>query len=344
MFRIETAKKEQVKLMIGLVGPSGSGKTLSALKLAHGIAGDWEKVLLVDSENKSSLNYAGARTGDFKIINFDPAFDRLGFNPANWIKVIEIAEKDPSIEVLILDSISHEWIGKGGCLELMDQVTKASRSQNSFTAWKEVTPKHNAFIDKMRNSRLHIIATIRSKQEWVIEKDEKTGKNAPKKVGMKPEQRDGIEYEFSILFDVNMEHYATTSKDRTGLFFDRAFIIDETIGAEISAWSKDGRSAEELEAEEREFRERRRKEEDELAAVRKEEREAAEALALAQKAAAEEHRKAAAMQWLNEQLKQKGVPEEHWQGIAEMMRGRKLSELDKMIDEYAVKVENQGDE
>jgi hypothetical protein len=208
MFKKTTASREKVKLMVGLTGPSGSGKTYSALQLAYGITGDWTKVCLGDTENRSALYYAGEKTGPWQHIDFS-ADMHDGYHPHNWLKLIEYAESDPSTEVLILDSISHEWQGRGGCLELVD------RQKQGFNGWKVVTPLHSRFIDRMRNSRLHIIATMRAVQDYVIEQNDR-GKSAPRKVGLKSNQREGTDYEFGIIFDIEMSHLATASKDRTG--------------------------------------------------------------------------------------------------------------------------------
>ncbi len=229
MFKLESARREKVKLMVGLMGPSGSGKTKSALRLAAGITGDLKKVALIDTENRSSLYYAD---NDFKFIDF-PSTTVGGYHPNNWIKVIEFAEKQPGIELLILDSISHEWEGKGGCLELADRAKGAS-------GWKTVTPLHRRFIDKMRESPLHIIATMRSKTDYAFETNEK-GKTAPKKVGTKATQREGTDYEFGVVLDINIDHYAQSNKDRTGLFAEKGiFQISEDTGKELIAWANSG--------------------------------------------------------------------------------------------------------
>lgn len=229
MFTKTTATREKVKLLVGLTGPSGSGKTYSALQLAKGIAGEWSKIALADTENRSALYYAGL--GPWQHVEFSPNLDG-GYHPHNWIKLIDFIEKDETIDVLILDSISHEWEGRGGCLEIIDKINKG------FSGWKQVTPMHGAFIDRMRHSRLHIIATMRSKTDYVVEQNDK-GKPAPKKVGLKSSQREGIDYEFGLIFDVEMNHYATSAKDRTGIFAERGpFQISETLGAELLNWTK----------------------------------------------------------------------------------------------------------
>lgn len=234
MFKKSVASKEQVKLMLALTGPSGSGKTLSALKLAIGLTnGDWSKITLADTENRSSLYYAGEKTGAWEFIDFASTIPGA-YHPHNWVKLIEYVESDPKTEVLILDSISHEWDALGGALDLNQKFG------GKFSDWAKVNPIHNAFIDKMRQSRLHIIATMRSKQDYVVELNDK-GKSAPRKVGTRSVQREGTDYEFGVMFDIEMNHYANSSKDRTGLFAPRgSFIITPETGQELLAWCKEG--------------------------------------------------------------------------------------------------------
>ena len=231
MFEKTVASREKLKLMIGLTGPSGSGKTYSALQLAYGITGDWSKITVADTENKSALYYANL--GRFGHVDFNGKTIPGGYSPRNWIKLIESEEKDPKTEVLVLDSITHEWEGFGGCLEMVDAAGK-------FNGWKTVTPMHRAFIDAMRNSRLHIIATMRSKQDYVVETNDK-GRSTPKKIGTKANQREGTDYEFGLVFDVEMSHYATASKDRTGLFAGRGpFMVTPDLGKEPLKWADAG--------------------------------------------------------------------------------------------------------
>ena len=201
--------------------------------MAFGVTGSWEKICLADTENRSALYYAGEKTGPWQHIDFNPSM-RDGYHPNNWIKLIEYVEQDSQIECLILDSISHEWEGTGGCLDIINKINKG------FAGWQVVTPLHNAFFDKMRHSRLNIIATMRTKSDYVVEQNEK-GKAAPKKVGLKSNQREGADYEFGIIFNVEINHFAQASKDRTGLFMGRPpFMITDETGKELLAWSKGG--------------------------------------------------------------------------------------------------------
>lgn len=238
MFKASVAEKEKLKIMLGLSGPSGSGKTYSALQLAHGITGSWSRIAFADTENGSALYYAGDRTGPWQHIPFSSTM-KNGYSPENWVKLIDYAES-LDIDALILDSISHEWEGTNGCLELVDSLAGKSAFSNG---WKIVTPLHRAFIDKMRHSRLHIVATMRSKQDYVVETNA-NGKAVPRKVGTKSIQREGSDYEFGLIFDIDMGHFATSSKDRTGLFAGRTpFKIDADTGRELLTWANSGVAA-----------------------------------------------------------------------------------------------------
>lgn len=155
------------------------------------------------------------------------------YSPEKYIEAIGVCEKE-GIEVIIIDSISHLWEGSGGILDLHSQMPG-----NSFTNWSKLTPRHNAFIQSLLQSSCHIISTIRTKQEYVL--SEKNGKQVPEKVGLKGIQRDGIDYEFTIMLDVNIKHFASASKDRTGLFMDQPeFRITPHTGEKILEWCNEG--------------------------------------------------------------------------------------------------------
>lgn len=223
---IKRAERKQAVIKMGLQGVSGSGKTYSALLLAKGLVGDWNKVAVIDTENHSADLYA--HLGDYNVVNISPPF-----SPAKYIEAIYLCET-AGMEVVILDSISHEWDGAGGILDI-----HSAMMGNSFTNWSKVTPLHNSFVNKILQSPAHIIATIRSKQDYVL--SERNGKIVPEKVGLKGVTRDGMDYEFTIVLDLDLRHNATGSKDRTGLFMDKPqFIITEDTGRMIKNWCNAG--------------------------------------------------------------------------------------------------------
>lgn len=220
---------------MGLQGPSGSGKTYSALLLAYGLVKDWDKIVIIDSENHSADLYA--HLGDYSVVQIGPPF-----SPAKYIEAIEICEA-AGMEVIIIDSISHEWEGQGGILDI-----HSSMMGNSFTNWSKVTPMHNSFVNKILQSPAHIIATVRSKVDYVL--SDRNGKMVPEKVGLKGITREGMDYEFTIVLDIDLKHHATASKDRTGLFSDKPqFVITEATGELIKDWCMSGFKVSDIEAE-----------------------------------------------------------------------------------------------
>jgi len=239
MMQLRKAERRQAKLRIGMSGPAGSGKTFSALLVAGGMA-DWDKIALIDTENGSGELYAGTKKhgqeviGQYQYLRLNP-----GYTPERYIEAIKACE-DADMEVIIIDSATHEWDGSGGCLEIVDQLTNASRSKNSYIAWGKVTPRHKKFIDAIIQSPCHIITTTRRKQDYDMGKDEK-GKTIVTKVGLKEIQREGFEYELTVAFDIDITHHAVSSKDRTSLFDGLPeFKIGRDTGEALKSWSNSG--------------------------------------------------------------------------------------------------------
>ena len=226
-FIIKKASKKAKKLRLGLSAASGFGKTYSSLLLAKGLCkGDLSKVCVIDSERDSASLYADL--GEYSTIPINAPY-----TPERYINAIITAER-AGFEVIIIDSITHEWDGEGGCLEIQSDL--GGRYQD----WGKVTPRHNAFVNKILTSPCHIITTVRRKQDY--EMSSNNGKMQVQKVGMKEVTRDGFEYELDINFEVlNINHFVKPSKDRTGLFINEPeFIITEEIGTKILAWCNKG--------------------------------------------------------------------------------------------------------
>lgn len=220
--QLQTAERKRAKIKMGLQGPSGSGKTYSALLLAFGLCGDWTKIAVIDSENNSSNLYD--HLGKYKVVNI-----QAPFTPESYIEAIHLCEK-ASMEVIIIDSVSHEWEGQGGLLEVLNNMVG-----NSYTNWNKLTPRHHSFIQNILQSPLHVISTIRSKQDYVL--SEKNGKMIPEKIGLKAITREGLDYEFTLVFEIDMKHHCTATKDRTSLFVGKPeFIITPEVGQKILAW------------------------------------------------------------------------------------------------------------
>lgn len=200
------AVKHESRLRMSIAGPSGSGKTYTALTLAHALKGD-KGVALIDTERGSASKYADIFP-EFDVIELDT------FSPALFVEIIKEAESAGCYSVLVIDSLSHAWNGTGGLLEIVDSIARRKYQGNTFAAWKDATPLQNQLIDAITRSRLHIIVTMRAKQEYAMEKDERTGKTSPKKVGMAPIQRDGMEYEMDIAADMDIENTMVIQKSR----------------------------------------------------------------------------------------------------------------------------------
>lgn len=230
---VEATRKRR-KLRIQLEGPSGSGKTMSALYLARGILnalGDeatGKKIKLIDTENDSASLYADA-------VQFLTAPLDAPYTPEKYIEYIKAATSSQDCAVLIIDSTTHEWAGPGGCLEIHGRMTG-----NTYTNWGKVLPRHIAFIEAITSAPCHIITTVRSKTAYEIE--EENGKKVPKKVGMAPIQRDGMEYEMDVVLSIEQStNLASVSKNRTPIWQDlKDFLIAPVHGQQIIDWLNSG--------------------------------------------------------------------------------------------------------
>lgn len=234
MITIRKAERKKAKLRLALTGVSGSGKTYSALTLATGLGG---KIALIDTEKGSGDLYANQ-------FIYDIAPLEGNFSPDHYIKYIKAIEAQ-GYDILIIDSLSHAWFAEGGVLEIVDKAAASSSSKNSYIAWRNATPKHNALVDAILNCKMHIIATMRSKAAYDMTPGE-NGKIKPIKIGLAPIQRDGLEYEFTVVLDLSVDgHIAVASKDRTGLFKDNHFLITEETGKQLDLWLNTGVAVEE---------------------------------------------------------------------------------------------------
>lgn len=254
-FIIKKAGRTSIKVKLALTGPSGSGKTLGALLVAYGLCPDWSKIGFLDTENESANYYVGrdfdysTRDGIQRIsiggFNHLPLADshydkqkypQGPYHPRRFVAAMKaLLKKCPQTEVIIVDSGTHEWEGLGGILDIQ------SKLGGQYADWAKVNPLHKEFIDCIRDLPIHVIMTMRSKSDVIVEMNAK-GKFAPKKIGTKSVQREGTDYEFGIVFDINMDHRALASKDRTGIFApaDIPFQLTPAIGTTIAEWAKDG--------------------------------------------------------------------------------------------------------
>jgi hypothetical protein len=249
MLELKVAQRKRAKLKLGMAAPAGGGKTMGALLIAYGIMKEkypklsdaelWAKIAIIDSENGSGELYVGTEVsesrltiGSYNAVTLTPPFE-----PDKYSDAIRLCA-DNAIEVVIIDSTTHLWGGVGGALESQGNIAK--RTGNSWTAWREINPQLNRFVDTMLQTDVHIIATMRSKMDYVQEKDD-TGKTIIRKVGLAPVQRDGMQYEFTAFIDIDSEHQAFGSKDRSGGIIDQKyFVITPQIGRDFEKWLESG--------------------------------------------------------------------------------------------------------
>lgn len=224
----QKASKKSSRLRLSLIGVAGSGKTYTALNIARHLGGS---VALVDTERGSASKYSD-------VFEFD-VLELETFSPQTYIDAIQAAE-EAGYNVLIIDSLSHAWTGKDGALDQVTRATKRSQSGNTFAAWRDVTPMHNAMVDAILNARLHVITTMRAKTEYVQEKNEKTGKISVRKVGLAPVQRDGLEYEFDVVADLDQDNNLIIGKTRcpllAGMVIPRA---GKEVAQKLLTWLSD---------------------------------------------------------------------------------------------------------
>ena len=226
MFR--KAERRKAKLRLAITGPAGSGKTYGALILAQGLGG---RIAMIDTENGSGDLYAN-------LCDYDVETLTAPYSIQKYLAAIHEAEQE-GYDVLIIDSLSHAWAGEGGLLDVHNQLTRSSKSGNSYAAWGQITPMHNRLIETMLESSCHIIGTMRSKTDYLQTQNDR-GRMEIRKVGLAPVQRDGMDYEFTVVFDLGMDHTVTISKDRTGLFDGQVFTITQDTGKTLRRWLDSG--------------------------------------------------------------------------------------------------------
>lgn len=230
----QKAKREQIYPKVALIGPSGSGKSYSALRMATGYVkkmGKGSEIYYIDSEGGRGKYYADEFEYNYMEIQ-EP------YTPEKYINAINDAVDSGNCGVLIIDSITHEWSGKGGILEQHNNMPG-----NSYTNWAKLTPKHNSFVDKILLSPTCVISTVRGKDDYVVE--EKNGKQVPKKVGVGAETRQNFEYEMTVAFNIDQSnHVASATKDNTKLFDNVYNVLTEKEGALIYEWANSGDAVE----------------------------------------------------------------------------------------------------
>lgn len=225
--RFAPASKKDARLRLALCGPAGSGKTFTALRIAAGLGG---RIAVIDTEHGSAAKYAD-------VFTFDSA-ELTDHSPKAYSQAIRDAAAE-RYDVLIIDSLSHAWMGTGGALEMVDRITaKGGTNKNSFAAWRFVTPEHNALVEAILASGCHVIATLRTKTEWVVEQNDR-GKAEPRKVGTAPIQRDGVEYEFDLVAELRLDNALVVTKTRCAALNQAVLTpATEELGVQLRDWLK----------------------------------------------------------------------------------------------------------
>jgi energy-coupling factor transporter ATP-binding protein EcfA2 len=231
----QKASKKKAKLRLGLTGPSGSGKTMTALIFAEVLA-EGKGVAVIDTERGSASLYADQF--DFSVLELD------SYHPDRFVEAIKAAEA-AGFGCLVIDSFSHAWSGKDGVLDQVDAAAQRQRgtNKNTFIAWKEGTPLHNKLIEAILSSKMHVICTMRAKTEHVMDKD-RDGSTVIRKVGLQPIQRDQIEFEFTMMGDLNQDNTLVFTKSRFAAMYN-AVIQKPTaeVARRILDWLSDGGDA-----------------------------------------------------------------------------------------------------
>lgn len=238
MEQLRKATRKKAKIRLGFSSVSGGGKTVSALLMAYGMTGDWDKIAVIDTENESADLYAnhtldsGSTIGEFLVYPL-----KAPYTPERYKEAIYACENG-GVEVIIIDSITHEWDGAGGCLEILDELTKKDPKHNSYAQWANVTPRHQVFINAILQSPCHIFTTVRRKQDYDM--SNQNGKTVITKAGLKEITREGFEYELTANLELDQLHNATASKDRTGLFHGKSFTPSIEWGQLLKDWCESG--------------------------------------------------------------------------------------------------------
>lgn len=247
MFKVTDAVREQLVGSIGFIGASGAGKTLGMLKIAYGFISKkypklsdeakWHKIGVIDTEHERSKIYAGTTSfgidvGSFKHLDFEAPYTVERLDAA-----IKHLKDEHKVEIIIVDSTSHFWDGQGGILDLQQSFG------GTFAAWQQTNPHYAHFVSLVTGEKygIDMLNGMRAKQHYEVSQSE-IGKLQVQKMGLKPVQRDSLEYEFHIVFNIDMDHIATPMKDNSGMFNTvPPAQIEQEYGEKLFLWLKEGK-------------------------------------------------------------------------------------------------------
>jgi DNA polymerase III delta prime subunit len=231
------AAKRKLKARVAVCGPTGAGKTWTGLQLLRSLVGEHGKIAVIDTENKTASKYLGDAIDDFDVDEFE------SFELERYIKAIKAAA-EAGYDGLLVDSLTHAWAGKGGALEKVDSVAAAQAARgwangkkDNFSAWREVTPLHNELVETLIRFPGHLVVTMRSKMEYAKDENGKI-----RKLGMAPIQREGVEYEFDVVCDMDVDHNLIVSKTRCKALDGKMFKKPEgeSLAKPLLSWLNDG--------------------------------------------------------------------------------------------------------
>lgn len=239
---LSLARREKMKAAIAFIGGSGSGKTLGMLIMAYGMMKEahsdlseeliFQKIGVVDTEHKRSQIYAGTTIADIKIHPFYHIDLQQPYTQERYDEAIRTLKK-AGCEVVVVDSLSHAWEGTGGFLDLQQE------HGGNFQAWAKVKPHMQAFVRSLTENDVHVLASMRTKQDYQVETSD-TGKINIKKIGLKPIQKDDLEYEFMIVWQLDQDHIARTTKDNSAMFEGSPSKITTEHGSKLYRWLEEG--------------------------------------------------------------------------------------------------------
>jgi DNA polymerase III delta prime subunit len=234
----QKATKRKMKLRCALEGPPGSGKTYTALRVGRALVGPEGRIAVIDTERGSASKYSDEF--DFDVVELDT------YAPATFVEMIREAEAQ-GYDLLIIDSLSHAWMGAEGMLDQVDKIAKRRQYSSNFPAWKDANPQERELWDAMLGCGMHLVATLRTKTEYVIE--DQTGRDGkkrsvPKKVGLAPIQREGMEYEFDLVAEINTDHDFIVTKTRCKALTDKCYSpAGEEVAEVLRDWLGHGGDA-----------------------------------------------------------------------------------------------------
>lgn len=229
-FQFKPATKRKQKLRMAIAGPTGSGKTFTALRIARGLVGPAGRIALIDTEHESASLYEDVTP--FETLDLRPPYSTERYQAAM------AAAARQGFDALIIDSMTHAWSAEGGILDQKDKMN----TRDKFAAWQTLTPKQNALIEAILSWPGHLIATMRSKMEYAIV--EENGRKRIDKLGLAPVQRDDVQYEFTLVMEMDLSHTGHIGKTRCSAL-DQADIRKpgEDVAATLLAWLDSGAAA-----------------------------------------------------------------------------------------------------